>query len=594
MDTLNVLVIGLGSMGRKRIKILKMSTNIKNIYGFDIRQDRIDEVTKTYFIQCSNNIDEIIKEKNINIFIISTPPQYHHMYIKLALQLKIPFFVEAGVLDTDYIEISKLIQKKEIICKFSDTFMYHPAIIKIKELLEENTKKSNIGKISNIIYRSGQYLPDWHTYEKVSEFYVSKKESGGCREITPFELTWFTKLFGFPRSIVGTNKKTINIEGANNIDDTYNIILDYEDKTANIIIDVVSREATRNLSIIGDKGTIKWDWNDKFVSFFDGETKKTKNYDIDLGNTYDGYNKNITETMYINELLNFLIAVIDKNVSVSNTFEYDYEILKLLYAVEKSYKTKQFVSINATGILINVRLSSTRLPRKQLIKVLDKTYLEYLIERIKKYNENIRIIINTTYNDVDKELIDYARKLNVDIFFGDPNNIPVRQLQCSKYFGLTHIISVDGDDVLCSPQAINDIYEKFLSNPEINFIKTTGLPFGMNAFGYNVSVLEKQFNNINRKVFDTGWGEIFKTITMTNIVYDFISTEILDKIRMTLDYEIDSQFFEKVISFIKNITSISDKELINVILDNKFNEINIQVNEQYWEYYNRNKLIQNK
>lgn len=593
MDTLNILVIGLGSMGKRRIRSMK-TIGIKNIYGFDIRQDRIDEVTKTYFIQCSSDIDEIIKEKNINTFIISTPPQYHHTYVKLALQSKIPFFVEAGVLDTDYNEICEYIKKKEIVCKSSDTLMYHPAIIKIKELLEENTKKPNIGKISNVIYHSGQYLPDWHTYEKVSEFYVSKKESGGCREIVTFELTWLIKLFGFPRNVIGTNKKTINIDGASNIDDTYNIILDYQEKTINIVIDVVSREATRKLSIIGDRGTIKWDWNDKFISLFDGETQKNIIYNFEMSEACNGYNKNITETMYINELLNFLIATIDKNVSVSNTFEYDYEILKLLYALEKSYKSKQFVTFNSTGILINVRLSSTRLPRKQLIKVWDKTYLEYLIERIKKYNENIRIIINTTYNDVDKELIDYARKLNVDIFFGDPNNIPMRQLQCAKYFGLSHIISVDGDDVLCSPQAMNDIYEKFLSNPEINFIKTTGLPFGMNAFGYNVNVLEKQFNNINKKVFDTGWGEIFKTITMTNIVYDFVSTEILDKVRMTLDYEIDSQFFEKIISNIKDISSISDKDLINFIIENKFNEINIQVNEQYWEYYNRNKLIQNK
>jgi predicted dehydrogenase/spore coat polysaccharide biosynthesis protein SpsF (cytidylyltransferase family) len=580
MDSLNVLVIGLGSMGKRRIRCLK-TLNIKNIYGFDVRQDRIDEVSKIYFIQCSININEIITDKKINTFIISTPPQYHHTYIKLALKLKIPFFVEAGVLDTDYIDICKLIRRKEIICKSSDTLMYHPAIIKIKELLDEH---NSVGKVSNIIYHSGQYLPDWHTYENVSEFYVSNKNTGGCREIVPFELTWLTKLFGFPKHVMGTNKKTIDIKGAENIDDTYNIILDYDDKTMNIIVDVVSREATRKLLINGDKGNISWDWNNKFVTLFDGETKQSKNIYFDLPESFEGYNKNITEIMYVNELLNFLVATFDKNVSVSNTFEYDYSVLKLLYLIEKSYESKNILQFNETGILINIRLSSSRLPRKQLLLANSKTYLEHLIERIKSKN-NCRIIINTTYNDCDSELINYARNLDVDIFFGDPNNIVLRQLQCSKYFGLTSIISVDGDDVLCSPQSMCDVSKELVIH---NHVKTSGLPFGMNSFGYNVCILENRLKLFaSKKVFDTGWTEIFSDISPFVVEYKYKT----DKLRCTLDYELDDQFFKKVIEFSGDkITSISDTDLIDVMY--KFNDINIVIEEQYWEYFNRNKLLQ--
>ena len=49
----------------------------------------------------------------------------------------------------------------------------------------------------------GSILPDWHTYEDVSEYYVSKKETGGGREIVPFELTWITLVLGFPKRVVG-------------------------------------------------------------------------------------------------------------------------------------------------------------------------------------------------------------------------------------------------------------------------------------------------------------------------------------------------------------------------------------------------------
>ena len=57
-----------------------------------------------------------------------------------------------------------------------------------------------------------------------------------------------------------------------------------------------------------------------------------------------GYNPNIGENMYIDELKAFIDAVEGKS-SFINTMENDHNILKLLYAVEKSDKTKQYVEI---------------------------------------------------------------------------------------------------------------------------------------------------------------------------------------------------------------------------------------------------------
>ena len=86
---------------------------------------------------------------------------------------------------------------------------------KIAEIIQNN----QLGKISNFLYHSGQYLPDWHTYEDVSEYYVSNKETGGGREIVPFELTWLAELFGFPVIKYAFKEKSgsINCE----IDDQY-------------------------------------------------------------------------------------------------------------------------------------------------------------------------------------------------------------------------------------------------------------------------------------------------------------------------------------------------------------------------------------
>src|SRR5205085_1368690 len=150
---------------------------------------------------------------------------------------------------------------------------------------------------------------DWHTYEKVSEYYVSNRETGGAREIVPFELTWLTMLLGFPERVAGFYKKTIHIEGAENIEDTYNLIFDYKSFILNLCVDIVSRNAIRRLLINGDKGQLYWDWNENSIKIYHSVQKEWEEIPYETGEAHSGYNKNITETMYNDEINAFLNAL---------------------------------------------------------------------------------------------------------------------------------------------------------------------------------------------------------------------------------------------------------------------------------------------
>ena len=58
-----------------------------------------------------------------------------------------------------------------------------------------------------------------------------------------------------------------------------------------------------------------------------------------------GYNQNIGENMYIDELNTYIEAVKSKKNFI-NTLELDHSVLKLLYAIEESSKTLKHVSFN--------------------------------------------------------------------------------------------------------------------------------------------------------------------------------------------------------------------------------------------------------
>jgi predicted dehydrogenase len=336
-NSMKFLVIGLGSMGKRRVRCLQ-TMGYKDVAGFDIRQDRRDETMQKYGIKTYENILLALSDFNPDAFIISVPPMIHHEYIKLAFKNQKHFFVEASVVDTDMEDIKKSLGSVDIVAAPSATMIFHPAIKQIIEII----KSGDLGTISNVIFHSGQYLPDWHTYEKVSDYYVSNPATGGAREIVPFELTWITHIWGFPKRVCGNVRKTINIDGAEKIEDTYNFLLDYEKFLATITIDVVSRYATRRLLINGDQRQLIWDWNQNNVQIYNSSSAHWEIQEYEMNNAEAGYNPNIGENMYIDELHAFIRAI-QGQLPFINTIENDYKVLKLLYAVEQSDKIKQYV-----------------------------------------------------------------------------------------------------------------------------------------------------------------------------------------------------------------------------------------------------------
>lgn len=334
-----VLVIGLGSMGKRRVRCLLTIGNI-DITGFDIRESRTDEASKLYQIKTGQDFDKILSNSSFDAWIISVPPDLHHIYIKKAIELGIPAFIEASVVDTDLKEMIHDSRSKNIVLAPSCTMLYHPAIKKISEIVTSG----ELGTISLFLYHSGQFLPDWHTYEHVSDYYVSSKETGGAREIVPFELTWITQLLGFPTRVVGFHKKTIEIEGAEEIDDTYSLLMDYPGFIFNLTVDVVSRAATRRLTINGSKKQLYWDWENAEILIFDPLTNKSIAYKYEVGSAQPGYNANIAEGMYVEEINAFLAAAFEGK-PFPNSLILDEQVLNILYAAEKSSNSNQITEL---------------------------------------------------------------------------------------------------------------------------------------------------------------------------------------------------------------------------------------------------------
>ena len=327
---MKILIVGLGSMGKRRIRCLKALGEFE-IYGFDNRSDRLNYAKEKYNINIVDEIDDFNLKNELDALIISTSPESHMHYAFWSLNNNIPCFIEASVTDSHLIkELSEKISKRNLIIAPSCTMKYYKGPKIIKKLLKEKV----IGKPIYINYKTGQYLPDWHPWEDISDFYVSKRITGGCREIVPFELTWLNDLFGHPIAINSVIKNTNNLKV--DIDDYYNFSLSYpNDLIANITIEVISRPfALREFRLTGTDGQIVFSQDENCVRYANITNKEWVKFSLDNGFVEPGYIN--PEKPYVDEMIDFLEAVNNSDQTLfPNNLEKDYKVLSILNELEK-------------------------------------------------------------------------------------------------------------------------------------------------------------------------------------------------------------------------------------------------------------------
>ena len=332
------LVIGLGSMGKRRVRNL-IALEYKKIAGYDTRQDRIEFANDKYNIKTFSDFDQAIEKFKPEAFIISTPPDLHMKYAYYALKRGIHCFIEGSVIDADKIlNLSNKIKNTNTVIVPSCTMRFYPGPVKIKELV----KQGIIGKPLNYNYQSGQYLPDWHPWEKIEEFYVSNPETGGCREIVPFELTWLNDIFGYPNPLACVKRKLTDMNAP--IDDIYHCLLEYPNGLiGNLTVEVVSRpKATREFRLIGSKGEIIFSGQDNTVKYINTSMKDWEIITFKTGTVEKQYIN--PEEPYIEEIRKFCSAVINKDISIyPNSLYDDYKVLKNLYDLESLSKASSLL-----------------------------------------------------------------------------------------------------------------------------------------------------------------------------------------------------------------------------------------------------------
>lgn len=108
-----------------------------------------------------------------------------------------------------------------------------------------------------------------------------------------------------------------------------------------------------------------------------------------------------------------------------------------------------------TGIIIQARKSSTRLPNKMVLPFYkDKGVLELLILKLLSNFSADKIVLATTDNPIDRELIALAEKFQIKSFRGSERNVLDRFIGAAEKFDFQYIIRVCADNPFLDIQHI--------------------------------------------------------------------------------------------------------------------------------------------
>jgi len=299
-----VLIVGLGSIGKRHVRIVKKLFPDVNIVVLRHKQcDKNHSNSLGSFI-CVTSIDEAIST-NPQVAIIANPAPMHIDVAKKLASNRISLLIEKPISNTskNIQSLIDLCSQNGIILMTAYNLRFSPSLIEFKKQLELN----KIGPVYSVRSEVGQHLSSWRPDSDYRNGVSANQDLGGgvLLELS-HEIDYLMWIFGsieWVKSYV-SKQSSLDID----VEDNANIILCFKrDKSSNLIaslnMDFIRHDTTRKCFAIGNKGTLLWDGISGRVMHFD---KRINKWQTVFSSVYD------VDYTYKEEIKSFFLSVESK------------------------------------------------------------------------------------------------------------------------------------------------------------------------------------------------------------------------------------------------------------------------------------------
>ena len=230
------------------------------------------------------------------------------------------------------------------------------------------------------------------------------------------------------------------------------------------------------------------------------------------------------------------------------------------------------------AIFITVRKDSSRLPSKCTREILGQPILQLIIKRALLAKSFDEVIVCTTTRDMDDEVVEIAERNGAKTFRGSLNDKLARWNGAAKQYGVDYIVTFDGDDLFCDPNLL-DMGAEQIVNRGLDFIEAPlGLICGAFTYAFTAKALNKACEIKASEDTEMMWtyfkdSGLFKCGILEGVAPIYFS----EKIRATLDYPEDFEFFTRIFEYFNCVNNDISLDVIAGYLNQhpEIAEINI-------------------
>lgn len=222
------------------------------------------------------------------------------------------------------------------------------------------------------------------------------------------------------------------------------------------------------------------------------------------------------------------------------------------------------------GFIIQARLGSSRLPRKVIepISILNnKSPLDIIIESLQDATFDNDIIIATTINKEDDEIIKLCNQKKVNYFRGSELDVLSRFVSIILNNHFDVVVRITADNPIIDIDTLEKTIKTHLLNKN-DYTYTTNMPIGMNFEVFNPDALLVLSKDENLKAEDKEHVTIgFRKNSIFKIETIYVEiNEEFKKFRLTLDYPIDYLLIATLFQF-SYLNNLNGLKLIEFVFN---------------------------
>ena len=280
---MRILFCGLGGIGQRHLRNLRSILGDQlEVHAYRVRRQKIkllddlsvadnSDLELDYGIVVHTDLDHALSVKP-DLVMICNPSGLHIPIALSAAKAGCHIFMEKPVSNSidGLEELESILKEKGLFCYVGYNFRFHPALLKIKSLINEGF----FGNIIGVQAEVGEYLPGWHKYEDYREMYAARADQGGgvvLSQIHEMDLIcWF---FGMPETITSCGGKLSNLEV--DVEDTAFSLMKVRGEINCFPIslqqDFIQRPPSRVFKVVGDRGIAKVNLIETQLEVFNAE-----------------------------------------------------------------------------------------------------------------------------------------------------------------------------------------------------------------------------------------------------------------------------------------------------------------------------------